>query len=63
MLAAPALPDATQAEVAVRDQAIASARSVELAAAANKPLSPAVVAQVENLPGLPPTDPMLGVAP
>ncbi len=63
MQTALALPDATPAEIAARDQAIASARSIELAAAANHPLSPPVVARVDALLGLPPSDPALGVPP
>ncbi|TXL73948.1 hypothetical protein FHP25_18655 [Vineibacter terrae] len=43
-----------------RDPAIAGARR-QLAAASNKTLTPAVVARVDSLLGLPPTDPNLGV--
>lgn len=61
MLAALAMPTGTPAEIAARNAAIAAARSQELEEAANKPLSPAVVAQVDQLLGLPPTNPALGV--
>ena len=61
MLVALALPTATPAEVVYRDQQIASVRATYLVAAANKPLSPAVVAKVDNLLGLPASDPALGV--
>lgn len=62
MLAALALPDATPAEAAYRDQQIAAARATYLAAAANKPLSPAVVAKVDSLLALPASNPDLGVS-
>lgn len=39
-----------------RTSAIEAARANDLAAAANKPLSSAVVARVDELLGLPPTD-------
>jgi hypothetical protein len=61
MLAALAMPAVTPDEIAAKEQAIASARSQELAAAANKALSPEVVAQVDALLGLPATDPTLGL--
>lgn len=62
MLAALSLPTATPAEVTYRDQQIAYARDTYLVDAANKPLSPAVVAKVDNMLGLPTSDPTLGVA-
>ena len=61
MLAALAMPSLTPAQTASRNQAIASARSTQLAAASTKALSPAVVAQVDQLLGLPNTNPNLGV--
>jgi hypothetical protein len=61
MLAALALPAETPEQVAARDAAIAAARAGQLDAAANKPLSPEVVARVDSLLGLPPSDPALGV--
>ncbi len=61
MLAALAMPATTPEEIAAKEDAIAAARSQELAAAANKSLSPEVVAQVDSLLGLPATDPALGV--
>jgi hypothetical protein len=61
MLAALAMPTSTRAEIAARNAAIAAARSQQLKDAANKPLSPAVVAQVDSLLGLPPTNPAIGV--
>lgn len=61
MLAALAMPTSTRAEIAARNAAIATARSQELDDAANKPLSPSVVAQVDALLGLPPTNPAIGV--
>jgi hypothetical protein len=63
MLAALAMPAATPAEIAARDAAIAAARQNQLAAAANKGLTPGVVAHVDALLGLPPTNPTLGVHP
>ena len=62
MLTALALPDATPAESAYRDQQIAAARATYLAAAANKPLDPAVVAKVDNMLGLPASNPALGAS-
>jgi hypothetical protein len=61
MLAALAMPANTPQEVMARDTAIAQARASMLAPAANKSLTPAVVAQVDHLLGLPPSDPTLGV--
>lgn len=61
MLGALAMPAGTRAEIAARNAAIAAARSQELKDAANKPLSPSVVAQVDQLLGLPPTNPAIGV--
>ncbi|MBL8696817.1 MAG: hypothetical protein JNK67_00505 [Alphaproteobacteria bacterium] len=58
-----AMPEATPAQRAAKADAIAAARAQELAAAANKPISPAVVARVDSLLGLPPTDPTLGAPP
>ncbi len=58
-----AMPANTPAEVAERDQTIANLRSSQLALAANKSLSPPVVAQVDHLLGLPPSNPALGVTP
>lgn len=56
-----AMPEATQAQRAAKADAIAAARTHELAAAANKPISPDVVTRVDSLLGLPPSDPTLGV--
>lgn len=61
MLVALALPTETPTELAYRDQQITSVRATYLAAAANKPLSPTVVAKVDNILGLPASDPALGV--
>ncbi|WP_232479252.1 hypothetical protein [Roseomonas rosulenta] len=61
MLSALSMPTRTPTEVALRDQAIAEARAQELAAAANRPVSAAVVTQVDSLLGLPSIDPTLGV--
>jgi hypothetical protein len=61
MVAALGMPAATPAQIAARTQAITTARSTQLAAASNKSLSPAVVAQVDKLLGLPSVDPTLGV--
>jgi hypothetical protein len=61
MLTALAMPATTPAQRAARSAAIASARSHELTAAANKPLSQDVVARVDSLLGLPPSNPSLGV--
>jgi hypothetical protein len=61
MLVALAMPAITPQQVVARDEAIATARSTELAPAANKSLSPAVVAKVDSLLGLPPSNPSLGV--
>jgi hypothetical protein len=61
MLVALAMPAITPQQVVARDDAIATARSTELAPAANKSLSPAVVAKVDSLLGLPPSNPSLGV--
>jgi hypothetical protein len=55
------MPSATPAQVAARNIAISAARSTQLAAAANKALTPAVVAQVDKNLGLPAVDPTLGV--
>jgi hypothetical protein len=63
MLAALALPTATPAEVAYQEQQISLDRSTYLVSASNKPLSPAVVAKVDSLLGLPATDPSLGIVP
>ncbi|WP_372624332.1 hypothetical protein [Falsiroseomonas sp.] len=61
MLAALSLPATTPVEIGLRDQAIAQARAVELEAAANRPVTPAVVDRVDAMLGLPPTDSTLGV--
>lgn len=61
MLMALAMPALTPQQVVARDEAIATARSTELAPAANKSLSPVVVAKVDSLLGLPPSNPNLGV--
>lgn len=61
MLAALPMPTATLAEIAARNAAIAAARQNQLAAAANKGLTPSAVAHVDALIGLPPTNPTLGV--
>ena len=61
MIAAINMPSQTPAQIAARTQAIANARSTQLAAASNKALSSAVVARVDELLGLPSTDPTLGV--
>jgi hypothetical protein len=63
MLAALALPTATPAELAYQEQQISLDRSTYLVSASNKPLSPAVVAKVDSLLGLPATDPSLGIVP
>lgn len=63
MVAALAMPTATPAQIATRNAAIAAARQNQLAAAANKGLTPAVVSRVDALLGLPPSNPTLGVAP
>jgi hypothetical protein len=62
MLTALAMPDITPAQIAARNAAIAAARG-QLAAASNKSLTPPVVARVDDLLGLPATDPTIGVAP
>lgn len=61
MLAALAMPTATPREIAARNAAIAAARQDQLGASANKGLTPGVVAHVDALLGLPPTNPTLGV--
>jgi hypothetical protein len=61
MRAALSLPAFTVEQIAVRDAAIASARSTQLTAAANRSVTPDVVARVDRLLGLPPSDPWLGV--
>jgi hypothetical protein len=61
MVAAINMPSATPAQIAARQAAIADARSTQLAAASNKSLTPAVVAQVDKNLGLPAVDPTLGV--
>jgi hypothetical protein len=61
MLSALAMPARTPEEAALRDRAVAAARSQDLAAAANRPLSAAVVERVDQMLGLPATDPSLGV--
>lgn len=61
MLEALAMPARTPAEIAARQAAIAAARAQELAEAANRPLSSEVVDRVDQLLGLPPADPTLGV--
>jgi hypothetical protein len=61
MISALGMPATTRSEIAARNQAIASARSTQPAAAANKGLSPTVVSRVDHLLGLPATDPGLGV--
>lgn len=48
-------------EGALRDQAIARARAQELEAAANRPVTSAVLRRVDSLLGLPAADPTLGV--
>lgn len=63
MLEALAMPAATPAQIAARNAAIAAARQDQLAAAANKGLTPAVVSHVDVLLGLPPSNPALGVTP
>lgn len=61
MLVALAMPASTQAQVvAARDQTIANVRATQLAPAANKSLSPSVVARVDHLLGQPVTAPSLG---
>lgn len=59
MLAALTMPSATPAQITARNAAIAAART-QLAAASNKTLTPAVVAHIDRLLGLPSTDPTLG---
>lgn len=61
MQAVLAMPAFTPQQVVTRDNAIAEVRASTLAPAANKGLTPAVVAQVDHLLGLPPSDPTLGV--
>jgi hypothetical protein len=61
MLAALGMPANTPAQIAARNAAIASARS-QLATSANKQVTPAVIARVDTLLGLPVTDPSLGVS-
>ena len=63
MLAALSMPTATPAQIAARNAAIASARQNQLAVAASKGLTPAVVSRVDALLGLPRSNPALGVAP
>lgn len=54
------MPHHTHAQIVARNAAITSARH-QLAAASNKSLSPAVVQRVDQLLGLPATNPRLGV--
>lgn len=61
MMTALSMPTETPAQVAARNAAIAAARANELTRAANMPVTPAVVARVDDLLGLPATDPSLGV--
>lgn len=61
MLEALAMPARTPAELAARETAIAAARAQDLAAASNRPLSSEVVDRVDQLLGLPPADPTLGI--
>lgn len=60
MLAALGMPGTTPAELASRMLAISAARA-QLATASGKSLTPAVVARVDRLLGLPSTDPALGL--
>jgi hypothetical protein len=61
MAIALAMPANTPAEIEARNAAIAQARETQLATAANKGLTPAVVARTDQLLGLPPSNPNLGV--
>jgi hypothetical protein len=63
MKAAVAMPASTPAQITARNAAIAAARRDDLAVAANKGLTPGVVARVDQQLGLPATDPSLGVTP
>jgi hypothetical protein len=56
MLRALSIPDPER-----RSRAIARARAGELSAAANRPVTSAVVARVDSLLGLPAADPTLGI--
>jgi hypothetical protein len=61
MIAALAMPATTPAQIQARNAAITQARETQLAPAANKGLTPAVVSQVDKTLGLPQSDPSLGV--
>jgi hypothetical protein len=60
MIAALAMPGTSPAQIAARTASIAAARA-QLATASTKSLTPAVVARVDSLLGLPSTDPSLGI--
>jgi hypothetical protein len=61
MLTALAMPATTLAQIASRNAAIASARADLLAPAADKGLTPSVVAAVDRQLSLPASDPTLRV--
>lgn len=62
MLSALSMPAATPSQIFARNAAIAAAR-MQLAATANKALTAPVVAHVDELLGLPATNPYLGATP
>ncbi len=62
MLAALGMPQTTATQIAVRNAAIATART-QLAASTNKSLTASVIANVDNMLGLPASDPTLGTTP
>ncbi|MDE2576322.1 MAG: hypothetical protein KGL55_13530 [Rhodospirillales bacterium] len=62
MQAALAMPSLTATQIAMRNQAIATARSTALASATTQPLTAAMIARVDDLLDLPATNPNLGAA-
>ena len=63
MRAAIVMPSFTPQQIAARNEAITAARAVTLSNAAYKSVTPQMVEQVDQLLGLPPTNPNLGARP
>ncbi|MDF3075428.1 MAG: hypothetical protein K0S54_3095, partial [Alphaproteobacteria bacterium] len=63
MQAAIAMPAMTPMQIAARNEALTAARAVTLANAANRLVTPQTVKLVDQLLGLPPTNPRLGATP
>ncbi|WP_137124200.1 hypothetical protein [Roseomonas sp. HF4] len=61
MINALAMPTETPQQVALRERAIADARTAALTAARSRPVSEDIATRVDRLLGLPAVDPTLGL--